>query len=391
VLTPSTVERLFAAVLQLNGACFTDDPEQSILRALAPFFGTDKGVLFHADKRRSRALATHLIGFGPSQTSPAFERDLTASDFIYLAARDSPAGSTHIGSELIAPEVMHSSPIYRLVAVPANVEYMVGGILESTSDSYVSIGFWRAPLLGDFDSGDKNLLASMLPHVRQSLQVVEQLRKEKKLATTLRTIGLQSMERARTGIMFLDARGQIVWLNREATRIGKAGNGIAIKRSRLRLEARGAQVLFDDLLRERRRIAADKPLSNARTLQVRRKKSGLDYQMLVIPLRRHPHQVMLPREAATQVLINDPGELFNLPASQLVQEFGLTLAESRLCEALIRTGALRDAAFACHISMNTARSHLKGVFAKLKVSSQLHLAQYLAAHFHYPTAEDESR
>jgi hypothetical protein len=391
VSDPSIVEKLLAALLQVNGACLTDEPEQVILRALAPFFGTDKGVLFRADKRRSRALAIQLIGFGPSQRSPAFETDLSASDFIYLASRDSPVGSTHIASELVAPEVMHSSPIYRMVAVPANVEFMVGGILENTTDSYVSIGFWRAASLGDFDSDAKKLLASMLPHVRQALNIGEQLHREEDLVRKLRMVGLESMERARTGIVFLDARGQIVWLNREATRIGKARGGIAIKRGRLRLEAPGAQALFDSLLKERRRLGADKPLADARNLHVRRKKAGLDYQLLVVPLRYHPHQLMLPRQAATQVLINDPGELFNLPATQLVHDFGLTLAEARLCEALICTGALSDAASACHIEMNTARSHLKGVFAKLKVSSQLHLAQQLAAHLHYPTAEDAEK
>jgi DNA-binding CsgD family transcriptional regulator len=76
--------------------------------------------------------------------------------------------------------------------------------------------------------------------------------------------------------------------------------------------------------------------------------------------------------------------MFNVPAARLRQDFGLTLAEARLCEALVRTGSLSDAACASRIGMNTARSHLKGIFAKLGVSSQLHLLQRLAAHVREP-------
>lgn len=384
-------DNLLEAILRIHDAGPAPDPAERILRALAPFFATDKGVLVRIHKHQSHAISWNVIGFESRRSREAFESNAPAADFIYIAAKDHPAGSTHIGTELVLPEVMHSSPLYRLIAVPANVEYMVGGVIENNTETYASIGFWRAESAGNYDQNAKKMLAMTLPHIRQALSVHQLLGDEKNLSAQLRVIGLQAIERSRSGIAFLDRRGQIVWMNREAQRIGWADDGISISRGRIRLRTQSLQKQFDNLLQERRRRANEEPLPASKSLRVRHKTPGLDYEVLVIPIRNHRHQIMLPREAAILVLINDPGALFRVPAARLVQNYGLTPAEARLCEALARTGSLSDAAAASEIGLNTARSHLKGIFAKLEVSSQVQLLQRLGANLRFPSDDDVSQ
>jgi DNA-binding CsgD family transcriptional regulator len=88
-------------------------------------------------------------------------------------------------------------------------------------------------------------------------------------------------------------------------------------------------------------------------------------------------RAILPPTAAFMVAISDPKSLGGL-SDQRLRDFGLTGAEARLCQALIRTGSLLHAADELRISRSTARSHLKNIFAKLGVTSQVQLVTRLA-------------
>jgi DNA-binding CsgD family transcriptional regulator len=78
------------------------------------------------------------------------------------------------------------------------------------------------------------------------------------------------------------------------------------------------------------------------------------------------------------VAITDPEAAAGV-SHQRLRAYGLTGAEARLCQALVRTGSLNHAADELHISQSTARSHLKNVFTKLGVTSQVQLVMRLAA------------
>lgn len=87
---------------------------------------------------------------------------------------------------------------------------------------------------------------------------------------------------------------------------------------------------------------------------------------------------LLPPGAATIATITDPVATLRLPPGRL-RALGLTVAEARLCEALLQTGSLTRAAARAGIAHGTARSHLKVIFAKLGVTTQIELVQVLVA------------
>jgi DNA-binding CsgD family transcriptional regulator len=102
------------------------------------------------------------------------------------------------------------------------------------------------------------------------------------------------------------------------------------------------------------------------------------YELLLIPVTDGVQRAILPPSAAFMAVITDPTNVSVL-ADQRLRGYGLTSAEARLCQALIRTGSLADAAEQLHVSASTARSHLKSVFAKFGVNSQVQLVTRLVA------------
>jgi DNA-binding NarL/FixJ family response regulator len=69
------------------------------------------------------------------------------------------------------------------------------------------------------------------------------------------------------------------------------------------------------------------------------------------------------------VFVGDPNAASD-PDRRIARLYGLTTAETRLLGALFAGQRLKDYAAASSISVNTAKFHLKNIFAKLKVNDR---------------------
>ena len=104
--------------------------------------------------------------------------------------------------------------------------------------------------------------------------------------------------------------------------------------------------------------------------------SGLKpLEVLVCPL---PSQSSLRKGgAAAALFITDPEEGATLDSRALHQLFGLTPAEIRLCIALVKGMSVEEYALEAGISSNTARTHVKRIYAKTGVRRQSELVRLL--------------
>ena len=82
--------------------------------------------------------------------------------------------------------------------------------------------------------------------------------------------------------------------------------------------------------------------------------------------------------ASALLLIADPARKLTIPFKQLNALFGLTYQESRIALALLNGISIKEFSVDAHISLNTARTHLKAVFQKTFTCSQPSLVALLA-------------
>jgi DNA-binding CsgD family transcriptional regulator len=80
---------------------------------------------------------------------------------------------------------------------------------------------------------------------------------------------------------------------------------------------------------------------------------------------------------AAIIFISDPDESPKLHEAALVQVYGLTGAEARLCNLLFQGSDLAEACATLRIARNTGRAHLRSIFHKLGVRSQSQLVGLL--------------
>ena len=81
--------------------------------------------------------------------------------------------------------------------------------------------------------------------------------------------------------------------------------------------------------------------------------------------------------ATVLVFIADPEQSMAIPFSLLRSLFGLTHAECRIAVALLNGSSVEQFSDEAHISLNTARTHLKAVFQKTYTCSQPNLVSLL--------------
>jgi DNA-binding CsgD family transcriptional regulator len=86
-----------------------------------------------------------------------------------------------------------------------------------------------------------------------------------------------------------------------------------------------------------------------------------------------------PDETLAFLIIQDPTSYLKLKPELLKTFYNLSAAEARLAIVLYEDHSLPDAAALLHVSINTARSQLRGIFKKMGVASQAGLLKELAA------------
>ncbi len=184
---------------------------------------------------------------------------------------------------------------------------------------------------------------------------------------------LQILEKLNRGVLVIDDHGTVLFMNDAAELMFKKNSGLLLRGRGLAFERSTDHAALEQFL-ERGCSTPDCP---SLVLAVDGKKLASPYRVLVSPLSDGTSGN--GRAARYSVFVYEPnGGQKPLPAAMLRNLYGLTPAEARLVNALFKGLALGPAAKSCGVSINTAKSTLKSVFAKCAVGSRAELLLLLS-------------
>jgi DNA-binding CsgD family transcriptional regulator len=181
----------------------------------------------------------------------------------------------------------------------------------------------------------------------------------------LEAAALATLDKLNRGVLLLDADAIVRFVNRAARRMVQCDRGLALRHRRLAFADATAAAAFDELLEN-----GDGSL--VLRLDGRGPERGA-CRVLVSPLGGQP-----AGEGYCVFIYEPHGGHRPLPSQVLRELYALTLAETRLANSLFIGRSLQKSASALGISLNTAKSTLKRVFAKCEVASQAELLQLLS-------------
>jgi DNA-binding CsgD family transcriptional regulator len=235
------------------------------------------------------------------------------------------------------------------------------------------IGFHRPRFGKPYDEADRRKAQFILPHLERALQIQHRIA----ALTQERDVAFDVMDGLAIGILFVTSDARLLFANRVAERALQSAHGLSVSRGRLRVQDSRQRDHFERLVGEAAQTSAGNGTKAGGVVSVATA-SGRRLFLLVSPFRSMSigYGPALP---AAVVLFSDPQAEIATPESALQTLFGLTPAQSRLVIALLEGQSLSQYAQGAGISINTAKTQMRQVFAKTGYDRQVDLVRALTA------------
>jgi DNA-binding CsgD family transcriptional regulator/PAS domain-containing protein len=346
------------------------DGWQRFLDATAQRLSSNMGVFMLLDPDDPDA--SQIVTNGPGRE---FDREFRLryggeDDYFLHGMTGAPTGAIRLGSEIISPEEMRRSSVYRELAEPWGIEHFMGSVIVNDPQLNAHFSLTRPASGEPFTRHDKQLVATwLLPILRRSIALDRELRR-------LRTLGgalTVALDQAPYGALFLDRRGRLLHANRRGEHWLRRRDGLRLVNDRLQAPDPQLQTQLDRAL-----VLASQRQPAPQALPLPGRGGQPAARLVIFPLPPEDASNGLPGGAACMLLIHEPAGTPSQLSEWLVQQYQLSAGEARLAAALFVGQSLAAAAETLGISRNTAKSHLARVFDKTGARSQAALLKLLA-------------
>ena len=212
-------------------------------------------------------------------------------------------------------------------------------------------------------------LARLVPHLRNALDLYHGLEANR----SEHAVYSGAIEHLSVGAVVLDHDGRIARTNAVADAILAGNDGLARAGDALRFADARHRARLDAML-----TRGDEPPGTGAPaiLRVERPSGARDYGVAIHRIDT-PGFMRTGSSPALALLISDPERAAAADVPALRARFGLTRKEAQLAGELAAGRSLDQAAERLGIARNTARSHLRGLFAKTGVSRQGELVRLI--------------
>lgn len=279
-------------------------------------------------------------------------------------------GAILTGEQMCPDEILLRSEFYLEFLRVLDVRYSIRAVLTSEPDPLAYFSAGRPHRSRPFGDGDRRILAAVTPHLIQALRIQSRLES----IQARRHAASGTLERLPLAVIFLDRRCRVLEMNGSARRIVEAGDGVRLERGVLVAFDTRAEVQLQQMIFGAAALESGRFLQHGGALSLPRPEGRRPLSAMVAPTGVTG---IFPtsRSARVVVLIEEPPRAATSPCTAFAKLHKLSPAEAELASRLVGGMSLRQAASALDIRENTARSHLKRVFAKTGVRRQAELVR----------------
>jgi DNA-binding CsgD family transcriptional regulator/PAS domain-containing protein len=241
---------------------------------------------------------------------------------------------------------------------------------DGVSSSNITV--FRAVGAPPFDEEESELMHALMPHLQRAFQLHNRIQglERKGIAAT------DALDHLQEGVVLLDARGRLLFVNRAAKEILAANRALALTPRGVRAAIASENGRLSRLIQGAIATGTGSGLDAGGAMTISRDGLRRPLHVLVTPLKTRT--LYLGNEApVAAIFISDPDRKPVSNAAVLAQLFGLTRAESRLAQILAAGTSLRDAADKLGVAQSTVRSQLKAIFGKTNTKRQSELVRLL--------------
>ncbi len=298
-------------------------------------------------------------------------RDYYPVDERFPRMRQLAEGRIVHATDLFSQQELKTSPVYNEGMAKAQCQNSVYVRLTGSDHSQI---FWMIanPVdASDWSSDQVDLIARLLPHLRQFVRVRHALAAAGALGTTLGTL----LDNRRAGVIQLDRHGRMAAANDRARDLLRLGDRLSDRDGALCTPSSAENTTLQQLLGRALPCYGDRGVSGS--MVITRPNGAPPTVLHVIPVDDAAMSFRSPRVAALVLILDlDPTRPVRKIEPDLVAAtLGLTPAESVVAALLAEGRTIRDIARATGREEDTVRWHKKHVFSKVGVSRQVDLVR----------------
>ncbi|MBH3360788.1 helix-turn-helix transcriptional regulator [Pseudomonas guariconensis] len=309
-----------------------------------------------------------------SSHGPLLPGEPSYSEYYYSICPflDWPANQVATADQVMGSALWLAHDFYRNYLQPLDLRHVLVANMVTNAGTHCALFASRGHTGADFDAGEVALVRLLQPHVQQAVDLhsaVDQLDSERQLYAA-------TIDRLMVGTVILDENGRKLRCNRAAQRLFDEGDGLVCRQEKLcaylNHENRALQQAVQAVLRQRQR-----GLDELEVLTLSRPSGQMPLNLLLRPIPLNYQAGKATRRPAVALFIRDPADSPQASRHLLRSLFQLTPMETEVAMLVMDGQTLDETADLLHVSRNTVRAHLRGVFAKTGATRQAQLVKTL--------------
>ncbi len=283
-----------------------------------------------------------------------------------------PPGEVITLHEFLSTESLLASDFYRIIMEPQGWYDFLGLDLREEGELDVRFRVGRHHGAQPFGEHEKELLRALQPHLERAIRLHTRISRSEQE----RAVYAGAVEKLAVATIILDEQGRVLSSNDTANALLQGCDGITLREERLALLQKDANAELVTLLQEVMQSREQAQPTAARAMQVARGDERPDLGLVAraVPRTEGAEGRGIPSVA---IFISDPLQVAEPPLQVISRLFGFTPAEANLAMLLANGLTLDEASAELAVSRNTARTHLRAVFAKTGVTRQTGLVRLI--------------
>lgn len=365
-------EKALELTALIYDAALAPEKWSSFMARLAHELRAYSSMLRVANHNSGNVSMFETVNYDPQQVT-AYREHFIHLDYFATAFTTLPIGTMITGDEVVPWELQRNTEFYNGYLRAGNVRHVIGGTLFRSNNYHMEFGLQRELGEKDFDENDKWLLNLLSPHMVRAAYINHQIGN----VTLQKQWALSALNQLHIGIILLDDQSKVLFINGVAEQLISGSNGLSIGEYGPVLSNSADTAHLRSIIRDAAKLASGRgniSLFAGGSMRVAAGECGRRMQLQIIPLplglSERPFEG-LPT-GCVAVFVSLEGVL-HLSRALMADRYGLTCAEARLASMMAEGNSLEDIAESLAVSIQTARSQLKSVFAKTGVRRQAEL------------------
>jgi len=375
VLPPAPLSAYSDLVAHLYRAVLEPAELGVAMRRIDTWLGVDSSYLVGWDttRRVPRMQVVNEQG-GLDHVDPEYVQHYSLIDPRRQRLDEEPMGRLMTCLRHFDDRYVQRSEFFQKFLLPRGRRYSMGAHLHQDERFNFYLAFYHAVGREPFADEQVERAQSLVPHFTQLARLMVQ-HEGLRMASH---VGERALDALDPGLFVLDASLDLVFANRRGEALLRDGQWLRSQGGRLR-PGHGLAGTLDALLSQ---VAAT---GQPGSLVLRRPAalgedtaSWCGLTALALPPGTGSALSTLFAPARVLLIASQPDTQRSVTAQQLMQLFGLTQAEARLAQALVRGQSVDDYADTQGLALPTVRSQVRAVLAKTEAPRQQDLVRMLA-------------